>query len=133
LIERPVINDDLIILSDRRMVKILFNVFLIKEDEIPVYIKKINMWRRHAKINGSCKGTMRPEYEPDKEKGIQTGRTCDDFYNNLNERPVLYSDGFQRQNVVVDYNTDKKKKKKEKKKRAPPPAPVPAEDAAGKS
>ena len=34
---RPIINDDFIILSDKRLVKMLYNIFLITEEDIPRY------------------------------------------------------------------------------------------------
>eukprot|EP00606_Chrysophyceae_sp_TOSAG23-5_P000693 GSChrysophyteH2.ASY1.ANO1.40.1 assembled CDS len=107
--QKPPINEDLIILSDKRLVKILCNQFLVKQEEVPDYLNKLNMWRRHLRIAARGKGQMRKEYEYDREKGLRIGQECDRFYNTLEDRTKLFSTGFQRENVTVDYTGKKKK------------------------
>jgi len=113
-ISRPVISEDLIILSDKRLVKILQNIYLITEDQAPAYLKKMNFWRVHLKIASTGKGHMLPQYEYSKEKGINIGKACNEFYMRLDDRMKLYSNGFKRENVTVDYQGGKSKDKKDK-------------------
>ena len=110
-ISRPQINEDLIILSDKRLMKIMQNIYLITEEETPAYLKKMNTWRLHLKMASTGKGHMLPQYEYPKEKGINIGKACNEFYLRLDDRMRLFSNGFKRENVTVDYQGKNKKKK----------------------
>ena len=110
---RPIINDDFIILSDKRLVKMLYNIFLITEEDIPRYLKMLEMWRKDLKKNNAGRGAMKTKYEYDKEKGLAIGHAVRDFYENLDSRRELHSEGFMREVVKVGLNKKKKKKKKE--------------------
>jgi hypothetical protein len=116
MVARPPITDDLIILSDRRLVKILYNIFLVSEEDMPKYLKMLEMWRKDLKNNAKGKGGMKLKYEYSKEKGLGLGHAVTDFYENLEMRMKLYSEGFSRENVKVDYQKKKKKKTKKGKK-----------------
>ena len=109
---RPTINDDFIILSDRRLVKMLYNIFLVKEEDMPRYLKMLEMWRKDLKKNNAGRGAMKTKYEYDKEKGLAIGMSVKDFYENLDSRRELHSSGFMREVVKVGLNKKKKKKKK---------------------
>ena len=109
-VARPVVHEDLIILSDKRLIKILQNIFLVKEDDAPFYLKKLGIWRRHLKIASTGKGHMLEAYQYSKEKGVAIGKACNEFYTRLDDRNKDYSEGFKRENVTVDYQGKKAKK-----------------------
>ena len=115
-VARAPISEDLIIISDKRLVKILQNIFLVKEEEVPMYLKKLGMWRRHLMMASTGRGHMLPQYEYTKEKGIAIGKACDDFYTNLDNRSKLYSLGFKRENITADYQNKKGKQARREKK-----------------
>jgi Ran GTPase-activating protein (RanGAP) involved in mRNA processing and transport len=117
--QKPAIDKDTIILSDKRLVKILMNNFLVKENEIEKYLKKMTIWRKHLVIANKGKGKMLKIYEYDKEKGLNIGLACNEYYTRLEDRIQLFQLGFKRENVTVDYQGKKsnlKKNEKSKKK-----------------
>lgn len=116
-IMRPVVNEDLLVITDARLVKILHNQFLVQEQDMAKCMKRLMLWRKHLKRANSGKGHMLPMYEYDKDKGMGIAEAIKEFYQRLDERGELYNAGAERESVKVDYKTKRKDKKKKRRRR----------------
>lgn len=117
-IARPVVNEDLLVMTDNRIVKILHNQFLIHEKDMGAAMKRMASWRRDLKRANTAKGNMLPRYEYDKEKGWGIGDACREFYENLESRADCMVLGAERENVKVDYRKKRRNKRRKKRRKA---------------
>lgn len=117
MVGRPHIDEDLLVMTDARVVKILHNQFLIQEHDMPASMKCLAQWRKDVKRANTARGTMLPKYEYDKEKGFGIGDHCRIFYEQLPNRIVLMSEGVERESVKVDYRKNKVTKRRKRRKK----------------
>lgn len=100
-VARPVVNEDLLVLTDARLVKILHNQFLIPEHDMVKAMKRLMLWRKHLKRANTAKGHMLHQYEYDKEKCLAMSEAIKNFYERLDERADCMMHGAERENVKV--------------------------------